>query len=128
MQKSLSNSGPECATNYERGVTTQATLVVCSEGIEIHANAPPWLNAELHRADVLVGSGTPQATVLELQHSSISEDERNAREAFYRRRHRMFWLVHVHSENSFLRTYFGMSLDFGLRVIVLNGKEFAVMR
>lgn len=40
----------------------------------------------------------------------------------------MFWLVHVHSENSFLRTYFGMSLDFGLRVIVLNGKEFAVMR
>lgn len=33
---------------------------------------------ELHRADVLVGSGTPRATVLGRQHSSIGEDERNA--------------------------------------------------
>lgn len=82
---------------------------------------------ELHRADVLVGSGTPRATVLELQHSSISEDERNAREAFYQREHRMFWLVHIHSERSFLGTYFGMSLDFGSRVINLDGKKFAIM-
>jgi hypothetical protein len=81
---------------------------------------------ELHRADVLVGSGTPRATVLELQHSSISEDERNAREAFYRRGHRMFWLVHIHSESSFLGTYFGMSLDFKSRVVNLDGKEFAI--
>lgn len=83
---------------------------------------------ELHRADVLVGSGTLRATVLELQHSSISEDERSAREAFYRREHRMFWLVHIHSESSFLGTHFGMSLDFSSRVINLDGKEFAVMR
>ncbi|MGP5868225.1 competence protein CoiA [Pseudomonas aeruginosa] len=83
---------------------------------------------ELHRADVLVGSGSPRATVLELQHSSISEDERNAREAFYRQGHRMFWLVHIHNENSFLATYFGMSLDFQSRVISLDGKDFGVMR
>ncbi len=83
---------------------------------------------ELHRADVLVGSGTPVATVLELQHSSISEDERNAREAFYRLRHRMFWLVHIHSESSFLEAHFNMSLDFKTRVVNLDGKEFAIMR
>lgn len=82
---------------------------------------------ELHRADVLVGSGTSRATVLELQHSSISEDERDAREAFYRREHRMFWLVHIHSESSFLGTHFGTSLDFRSRVINLDGKEFAIM-
>ncbi|MGG7605038.1 competence protein CoiA [Massilia sp. BKSP1R2A-1] len=82
---------------------------------------------ELHRADILVGSGTSRATVLELQHSSINEDERNAREAFYRSEHRMFWLVHIHDESSFLRTYFGMSLDFSSRVVNLDGKEFAVM-
>jgi len=84
-------------------------------------------SGELHRADVLVGAGTPQATVLELQHSPISEDERKAREAFYRRAHRMFWLVHIHSEGSFLGEYFGMSLDFKSRLIDLDGKAFAVM-
>lgn len=82
---------------------------------------------ELHRADVLVGGGTDRATVLELQHSPISEDERNAREAFYRRDHRMFWLVHLHNEKSFLATYFGMSLDFGSRVVRLDGKDFSIM-
>ncbi|GEC56665.1 hypothetical protein BEL01nite_57080 [Bradyrhizobium elkanii] len=60
------------------------------------------MTGELHRADVLVGSGTTMAAILELQHTSISEDERNAREAFYRRGHRMFWLVYVHNESSFL--------------------------
>lgn len=82
---------------------------------------------ELHRADVLVGRSTPRATVLELQHSSISEDERDAREAFYRHEHRMFWLVHIHSESSFLGHNFGISLDFKSRVINLDGKKFAVM-
>ena len=33
------------------------------------------VTGELHRADVLVGNGTPMATVLELQHSSISDDD-----------------------------------------------------
>lgn len=82
---------------------------------------------EIHRADVLVGSGTPRATVLELQHSSISGDELSAREAFYKRGHRMFWLVHIHSESSFLGYNFGMSLDFNSRVISVDGKKFAVM-
>ena len=86
------------------------------------------VTGELHGANVLVGSGTPAATVLELQHSSISEDERNAREAFYRREHRMFWLVHIHNESSFPGTYFNMSLDFKSRVVNLDGKEFAIMR
>lgn len=68
---------------------------------------------ERHRADVLCGAGTPTATVLELQHSSISEEERAAREAFYRREHRMFWLVHVYStDTAFTGHSFGFSLDF----------------
>lgn len=83
---------------------------------------------ELHRADVLTGAGTPRATVLELQHSSISEDERDAREAFYRQGQRMFWLVHIHSESSFLGSYFGMSLDFRSRAVEVDGKTFAIMR
>src|SRR3569623_52734 len=61
---------------------------------------------ELHRADVLVGNGTPRATVLELQHSPISQDECNERESFYQRGHRMLWFVHIHDESSFLGTYF----------------------
>lgn len=40
---------------------------------------------ERHRADILCGLGTPEAIVLELQHSSISEEERLARENFYQR-------------------------------------------
>lgn len=95
------------------------------------------MSGELHRADVLVGSGTPRATVLELQHSSISEDERNTREAFYRRGHRMFWLVHIHSESSFLGTYFSMSRlriarrqsrRQGIRGHALDGTEQTVHR
>lgn len=86
------------------------------------------LTGELHRADVLVGSGTPMATVLELQHSSISEDERNAREAFYRRQRRMFWLVHLQDESSFLKTNFLLSLGLIRRVVNLDGKKFMIRR
>lgn len=83
---------------------------------------------ERHRADVLYGGGTSKATVLELQHSPISEEERSSREAFYRQEHRMFWLVHIHSDHSFLGFNFGSSMDFGKRPIELDGKTFAVMR
>lgn len=83
---------------------------------------------ELHRADILVGGGTPTATVLELQHSSISEEERDAREAFYHLQHRMFWLVHIHSETTFLAHRFGMSLDFKSRPVDVDGRRFAIMR
>ncbi|MFX8133575.1 hypothetical protein ABTK90_19385, partial [Acinetobacter baumannii] len=68
---------------------------------------------ERHRADVLCGAGTPAATVLELQFSPISEDERTAREVFYRQAHRMFWLVHVHdTQSSFTGWSFASSIDF----------------
>ena len=83
---------------------------------------------ELHRADILVGGGTPTATVLELQHSSISEEERDAREAFYHLQHRMFWLVHIHSETTFLAHRFGMSLDFKSRPVDVDGRRFAIIR
>lgn len=65
--------------------------------------------------------------MLELQHSSISEEERASREAFYRQERRMFWLVHIHSESSFLAHNFGMSMDFRTRRVELDGKTFAVM-
>ena len=85
------------------------------------------VTGEFHRADVLVSAGTPRATVLELQHSTISEDERNAREAFYQRGRRMFWLVHIHNETSFLGSNFRLSLDMRSRVVQLDGREFAIM-
>lgn len=83
---------------------------------------------ERHRADVLCGAGTPLATVLELQHSNISEDERIARETFYQKGHRMFWLVHIHNEATFAGYSFGFSLDFSSRPYVIDGNKFAVMR
>lgn len=82
---------------------------------------------EHHRADVLYGADTLQATVLEFQHSPIAEEERNARETFYRRAHRMFWLVHIHNEQSFLAHHFGFSIDFQKRPVDLDGKKFAIM-
>lgn len=84
-------------------------------------------SGELHRADVLVNGGEPDATVLELQHSAISEAERDAREAFYKQDHRMLWLVHIHSENSFLGHSFGLSLDFKSRPVDIDGRKFAIM-
>jgi len=53
------------------------------------------LTNELHRADILYGQSTGFETVLELQHSPISEEERISREQFYRQGRRMFWLVHL---------------------------------
>lgn len=82
---------------------------------------------ERHRADILSKAGTAAATVLELQHSSISEEERNARETFYRQAHRMFWLVHIHSESSFLGFSFGLSLNLSRRPITHDGKKFGIM-
>lgn len=83
---------------------------------------------ERHRADVLCGAGTPLATVVELQHSSISEEEVKARETFYRQSHRMFWLVHIHNEATFTGYSFGFSLDFQSRTYQLDGYTYAVMR
>jgi hypothetical protein len=85
-------------------------------------------NGERHRADILCGAGTPQTTVLELQHSPISEKERAAREAFYMKTHRMFWLVHIHNEANFNGYSFGFSLDFTSRPYQIDGHTYAVMR
>ena len=82
---------------------------------------------ERHRADVLCGSGIDKPTVLELQHSSISEEERDAREAFYRQKHRMFWLVHIHNESSFLAFNFGISINFEKRPAQIYEKTFGIM-
>lgn len=82
---------------------------------------------EWHRADVLCGAGTPVATVLELQHSSISEQERKEREAFYRQKHRMFWLVHLHDEHSFTGTSFRLSLGLGARTATVDGHNFEIV-
>ena len=83
---------------------------------------------ERHRADVLCGEGTARATVLELQHSSISEEELAAREAFYRRERRMFWLVHLHDEKTFTGSNFMLSLGLGARLHDVDGHTFAVRR
>ena len=48
--------------------------------------------------------------------------------AFYKEGHPMFWLVHIHSDNSFLGFNFGISMDFTTRPVELDGKTFAVMR
>lgn len=84
-------------------------------------------NKVVHRADVLVGQGTQDATVLELQHSSILDEDIAAREVFYGQNNRMFWLVHVHGEKSFLDYSFASSLDFSSRPIKYQHHDFAVM-
>jgi hypothetical protein len=61
---------------------------------------------ERHRADVF-----HNGTVVELQHSPISEKERDTRDAFYTARGRMFWLVHLHDEKSLTASYFKISYD-----------------
>lgn len=82
---------------------------------------------EWHRADVLCGAGTPISTVLELQHSSISEQERIERETFYLQKHRMFWLVHLHNNHSFTGTNFSLSLGLGARTTIVDGHSFDIV-
>lgn len=87
------------------------------------------MTGERHRADVLCGVGTSQATVLELQYSPISEDERIAREAFYQQAHRMFWLVHVHDgPSSFTGWSFAASIDWQSQPVDIDGRRFAIMQ
>jgi hypothetical protein len=84
---------------------------------------------ERHRADVLCGAGTEAAIVLELQFSSISEEERASREAFYRQAHRMFWLVSIHDGSSSSTGWnFAISYDGSSRPIEIDGRRFAVMQ
>lgn len=69
------------------------------------------ISGERHRADILCKIGIARGTVLELQHSNISEEERIARELFYSQNHQMFWLVHIHSDTTFNEFSFESSLS-----------------
>ncbi len=84
-------------------------------------------SGERHRADILC-SGHHYRTVVELQHSSIADEERAAREAFYGQEHRMFWLLDMADENSFREISLGMSLDFRSRPATVGNTQFYIMR
>lgn len=73
-------------------------------------------SGEKHRADILCGLGTSKSTVLELQHSNISEEERIARELFYSQNNQMFWLIHIHSETSFNEFSFESAISLSSEV------------
>jgi hypothetical protein len=81
---------------------------------------------ERHRADILVMGAKDKGTVVELQHSHISDEERARREGFYRRHHRMFWLLHLHNEQAFHLASFGASSITGRESH--KGKVFTVMQ
>ncbi|RZL35826.1 MAG: hypothetical protein EOP00_30025, partial [Pedobacter sp.] len=82
-------------------------------------------SGERHRADILCSIGTSKATVLELQHSSISEEERISRELFYSQNNQMFWLVHIHNETAFNEFSFGSGLSLASEV-EYDGRKFLI--
>lgn len=87
------------------------------------------LTNELHRADILYGQGTGFETVLELQHSPISEEERISRETFYRKGRRMFWLVHIDASSTSSNGWnFHISLDFKSRLVKQGIHSFGIMQ
>lgn len=79
------------------------------------------LTQEHHRADVFHRLPGCPGTTIELQHSQISEKERDAREVFYSARGRMFWLVHIHDETNFNATSFRCS--FSMKLPFQHGKS-----
>lgn len=79
-----------------------------------------------HRADILIRTREASGTVLELQHSYISEQERDLQETFYLRSHKLFWLIHLHDDGAFLATSFRLSLQSSRRREVIRGKTFYV--
>lgn len=84
-------------------------------------------NGDNHRADVCVRLPSDLSLVLELQHSSISLDEMLKREAFYKARGRMFWLVHLYQAGSVNSSWnFLISLNKPKSLHTIDGKEFEV--
>jgi hypothetical protein len=75
------------------------------------------LTQERHRADIFHQPAGFQGTIVELQHSPISEKERDIRERFYSARGRMYWLVHLHDETSFNATSFRLSFHTDAPII-----------
>lgn len=78
---------------------------------------------ELHRADVLCKSPSGQSTVLEFQHSPISVEEQLARQNFYGRQGRFFWMLNMHSDKTFRAFNFQLSWRWD-RPIEYMGKTF----
>jgi len=83
------------------------------------------ISGEKHRADILCNPETLNSTVLELQHSSISEEERISRESFYSRNNKMFWLIHIHSEAAFNEFSFESALSLSTE-IEYAGRKFMI--
>ena len=83
------------------------------------------ISGEKHRADILCNPETPESTVLELQHSNISEEERISRESFYSQKNKMFWLVHIHNEKSFHGFGFEQALISSSKV-EYSGRQFQI--
>lgn len=86
------------------------------------------LTNELHRADILYGQNTGLETVLELQHSPISEQERISREQFYRQGRRMFWLVHLDTKSSSNGWNFHISLNFRDKSVIHGSHTYGIMQ
>lgn len=79
---------------------------------------------EIHRADVLCPQSGGEGVVLELQHSPISEEERIAREVFYTKENRMFWLLNM-GRTSALSFNFSSCLNFSeANRIEIGGRDF----
>lgn len=78
---------------------------------------------ERHRADVLCDAVGGRRTLLELQHSSISDEERIAREQFYGSQARMLWLLHVANDNNLRGSHFALTLSSS-KPIEHKGKTF----
>ncbi|KTC55315.1 hypothetical protein AO269_13615 [Pseudomonas putida] len=85
------------------------------------------VSQELHRADIRCPRDNGKGVVLELQHSSISEEERDSRERFYTLENRMFWLLNMDRTSS-LSFNFGISISFDeTTAIMLHGHKFYPM-
>jgi hypothetical protein len=81
---------------------------------------------ERHRADIFCPLGDQGGTVVELQHSAISEEEQLSRERFYSNGRKFYWLLHIHSEKSFRGYHFRLSLNFE-KIMPCKGQNFSVM-
>lgn len=85
------------------------------------------VSQEIHRADVLCPRREGKGVVLELQNSSISEEERIARETFYSKDNRMFWLLNMNRDSA-LSFNFSQCLNFDeTKKVEVGGHSFYKM-
>lgn len=96
------------------------------ENREVRQNDPQ--TGEWHIADIHCKTGDGRGKVLELQHSSISEEERKSRESFYLQSNQLYWLINIHDQHSFNTFNFGMALDCSDHLCNYGGYEFRTAR